>query len=134
MKWRKLSVLFRAGFRMLNSDIWSESICNSTYFELLLNVSVPTMTSNTKPSGEVFADTDEGSYLAINAFNDNDAEKNIWMTQNLTSGYIGYDFKKNVIVKLVLLRNRNSIYNIFPVKTFKIQGSNGDEWEVLSGK
>lgn len=31
MKWRKLPVLFRAGFRMLNSDLWIDSTCNSEY-------------------------------------------------------------------------------------------------------
>ena len=40
---------------MLNSDIWSEKICKSAYFESVLCDKVPTMTSNTQPSGEVSA-------------------------------------------------------------------------------
>lgn len=34
---------------------WCTAICNSTYFESVLNVKVPTMTSNTTPYGEAFA-------------------------------------------------------------------------------
>ena len=40
---------------LLADSTWCEAICNSTYFESVLNVKVPKMTSNTTPSGEVFA-------------------------------------------------------------------------------
>ena len=37
---------------LLADSTWLEAICDSTYFESVLNVKVPTMTSNTTPSGE----------------------------------------------------------------------------------
>ena len=36
---------------LLADSTWCNAICNSTYFESVLNVKVPTMTSNTTPSG-----------------------------------------------------------------------------------
>lgn len=36
---------------LLNNSTWSTAICNSTYFESVLNVKVPTMTSDTTPTG-----------------------------------------------------------------------------------
>ena len=39
---------------LLGDTTWRAAICASTYFESVLNVKVPTMTSNTTPSGEAF--------------------------------------------------------------------------------
>ena len=53
---------------VLNSDLWCSAICDSTYFESVLNVKVPTMTSNTEPSGEVNCTNvypDSRSYFAF---------------------------------------------------------------------
>ena len=36
---------------LLDNSTWRTAICNSTYFESVLNVKVPTMTSDTTPSG-----------------------------------------------------------------------------------
>lgn len=43
--------------KLLANSTWCTAICNSTYFENVLNVKVPTMTSNTAPSGEAFGST-----------------------------------------------------------------------------
>ena len=40
---------------LLADATWCEAICNSEYFESVLNVKVPTMTDNTHPYGEVTA-------------------------------------------------------------------------------
>ena len=37
--------------KLLANSTWRTAICSSTYFESVLNVKVPTMTSNTTPSG-----------------------------------------------------------------------------------
>lgn len=37
---------------LLANSTWLEAICSSTYFESVLNVKVPTMTSDTTPSGK----------------------------------------------------------------------------------
>ena len=43
---------------LLSNATWAEAICNSEYFEKVLNVSVPKMTSNTAPSGVASANTE----------------------------------------------------------------------------
>ena len=40
---------------LLGDATWCSAICNSTYFESVLNVKVPTMTSATTPSGTVIS-------------------------------------------------------------------------------
>lgn len=39
--------------KLLANSTWCNAICNSTYFESVLNAKVPTMTSDTTPSGVV---------------------------------------------------------------------------------
>lgn len=53
---------------------WLESICNSTYFESVLNVKVPTMTSDTTPSGQCYSTPAcSSSYPAYRVFDGNDS-------------------------------------------------------------
>lgn len=59
---------------LLTNVTWMNEICNSQYFEEVLNVKVPIMTSNTTPSGVVSADSVMSSqYPAYYAFDNNDA-------------------------------------------------------------
>ena len=54
---------------LLSNATWAEAIGKSEYFEEVLNVSVPKMTSNTAPSGEVSAESYYGnSYEPWRAF------------------------------------------------------------------
>lgn len=59
---------------LLANSTWSTAICNSTYYESVLNVKVPTMTSATTPSGEV---SGTGGYTSsfplYYAFDNNDS-------------------------------------------------------------
>ena len=94
---------------LLADSTWLNAICNSTYFESVLNVKVPTMTGNTTPSGECFASThDDIAYLAF----DNNSSTN-WGTnvENTTNHFVGYDFGFNVkIYKWVAtVRGTNSV-------------------------
>lgn len=71
---------------LLADTDWLDGICNSEYFESVLNVKVPTMTSNTTPSGECFSS--QGN--AWRAF-DGD-ESTYTQLSNLANSYIGYKF------------------------------------------
>lgn len=73
---------------------WLEGICNSTYFESVLNVKVPTMASNTTPSGECIADPvcANPSYPTFNPFS---GVANAWTFNgdgNAQTGLVGYKF------------------------------------------
>lgn len=73
---------------------WCEAICNSAYFESVLNAKVPTMTSNTTPSGTVSAST----YLIepYKAFDGNDSS--YWVSNGGVPQYIEYDFGHDVLI------------------------------------
>lgn len=85
---------------LLYDSTWLTAICNSTYFESILNIKVPTMTSDTTPSGEAFADSSKTN--AWKSFDGNDA------TQpdggGGTEHYFGYDFETNVKVLKVAIK------------------------------
>lgn len=93
--------------KLLRNSTWSVSLSNSRYFEYVLNTSVPTMTSATTPSGEVFASTDP--WTNSNWF---------WLFNgNLTSGdssasgssttdsWVAYDFVEDIIINKVSFMN-----------------------------
>lgn len=118
---------------LLSDSTWLNAICDSTYFESVLNVKVPTMTSNTTPSGVASAGTEFNGRPAYKAF-DNNASTN-W-TSNITStsitDYIQYKFDEPTII---------SRYTFVPAhdvsgNTFKrllLQGSNtgNNDWELI---
>ena len=100
---------------------WRESICNSAYFESVLNVKVPTMTSDTTPSGEAFLGGPLNTgYHAFRVFDGNNSTE---VTGNGTAGsaYVGYDFGApcKIYKVSILLGNYYARYT-----DFKIQGSN----------
>lgn len=82
--------------KLLDDSTWSTAICNSTYFESVLNVKVPTLSSETgSDGGETIYSSLYSGLHGYNAFDDNDAT---WWDhiKNQNPSYIGYDFKKNV--------------------------------------
>jgi hypothetical protein len=86
--------------KLLANSTWRTAICDSAYFEKVLNVKVPTMTSNTTPSGTAFANyTASGSYAPYYVFDGNASTE--WYA-NSSSGTadnsIGYMFTKNINV------------------------------------
>ena len=103
---------------LLDDATWCDAICNSTYFESVLNVKVPTMTSNTTPSGECISSTIYGSYYAYYAFDGNDNTTSAIYNQADT--YLGYKFTSAVSVKCVevVLQSGED------ARSCKVQGSN----------
>ena len=107
---------------LLNNATWAEAIGNSDYFEEVLNVKVPVMTSATTPSGEVSASSANASYPAWRAFDGSDSS-NGWYpsTDSYTNSYIQYKFTEPIkICKIGYYMKDNSSYS----NTIKIEGSN----------
>lgn len=114
--------------KLLANSTWRTAICNSTYFESVLNVKVPTMTSNTTPSGVCFASSHtDGDLPAWKAFNGTNQtiSADCWGTNNgyTTNEFVGYQFTSAKKIYVAVITNRNATPAYQP-KDFKIQGSN----------
>lgn len=81
-----------------------------------LKVSVPKMTSNTAPWGEVFADEyNDSATVPYKAFDNDDSS---WWTSTIRkqNSYVGYDFKKPVLIKKVCLKQNQNAGNTVRVE------------------
>jgi hypothetical protein len=92
---------------LLADATWCNAICNSTYFERVLNVKVPKMTGTTTPSGEVLFSTEDSTARAWKAFDEITASDNRWTSLALPA-YIGYDFTEPVSIVFVTMVNRSA--------------------------
>lgn len=110
-------------------------------FGRALNVSVPSMTSGTTPSGEViyssYYSSTAGSmypYKIFDGIADDGSFTSAWATPENSSylpAYIGYKFVNPVCIKQVHLTNRNYATRLSP-KNFKVQASNDNiTWDDL---
>lgn len=120
---------------LLADSTWCNAICNSTYFESVLNVKVPTMTSNTTPSGECIASGSFSElYQAYKAFDGVDTGNDKWVSQNNSPWWLGYIFTSDVNIKGVYISNETGTYSDQGVKTLKVQYStdNGLTWADAS--
>ena len=101
---------------LLNDEDWCAAICDSEYFESVLNVKVPTMTSDTKPSGECIGENYYSSnydyYLAFDgsdsSFSAGNASEHYW---------IGYDFITTVAIKKIFFTSLDLL-------SYRVQYSN----------
>lgn len=119
---------------LLNDDTWRDAIVDSSYIESVLNVKVPTMTSNSTPSGQCSA----SSWYTYNnggpiwhAFDGNNDTH--WWTEvgsgSSPSGWIQYEFTSAVKVYGVVLYNDNS----YPVqKIVSCQAANSGSFTTLT--
>ena len=121
---------------LLADSTWLAAICNSTYFESVLPNKVPTMTSNTTPSGTCSADSvynNDTTYAAYKAFDN--SSSTFWHSASHTVPFwVRYDFANNQKVSpcKVKLQNRSDVEQHI-VKTFKIQGSDdGNTWTDIT--
>ena len=108
--------------KLLADSTWSEAIYNSTYFEKVVNAKVPTMTSNTAPSGQCFASHSSSDSAPYRAFDKTSTEWISATTPNEANKSIGYIFTKPVCIKRLYNKNSNDGTHI--IKTFILQGSN----------
>ena len=112
---------------LLADSTWSTAICNSTYFESVLNVKVPTMTSNTTPSGVCFGTNKSSDTDYYHAFNgDTTATSKVKPTVGTTSMTVGYEF-----VNEVKAEKANIVWDIYRHNTsitVKLQEYYNNEW------
>ena len=80
--------------KLLADSTWCTAICNSTYFEKVLNVSVPTLTGNSTKVTK--SDEISSTYAAWKAFGNG-----LWLYGTTDGGWIGYDFDNPILVKKV---------------------------------
>ena len=100
--------------KLLSNSTWCTAICNSTYFESVLDVKVPTMTSNTAPSGTASASSvyqSSNTYLAYKAFDGNTGT--FWLSNNTSGGssWLQYEFTSPIRLAKVELYIAKSTTN-----------------------
>ena len=105
---------------LLGNATWASAIANSDYWDSILQPLVPTMTSNTTPSGTCFG---SGTYNSdyYMAFNNVITMVSGWASQNdANDKYVGYEFTTSAKVRRITLWTPASANNN-EVKTFKVQ-------------
>ena len=110
---------------LLADSTWLSAIGDSTYFESVLNVKIPTMTSNTAPSGvasgdSLYPDMSNDYYYAFNG--------NLGVSWNSANTafphWLQYEFTSAVTIKKVVLRAVNDGGSAGPrLKDFTIRTS-----------
>ncbi len=112
---------------LLADATWCNAICNSEYFESVLNVKVPTMTSATTPEGAVIESGHYTSNYGWQAFDGNTSTRWAAATQNVGE-YCGYVFTTpNAVAKIQYITASNVNY------TAQLKGSNdGVTWTNVS--
>lgn len=106
---------------LLDDATWCTAICNSTYFESVLNAKVPTMTSDTTPSGVASASTvysDE--YAAWKAFNFSESKGWAAHGSYTTDAWVRYEFDNPMVIKRFVATMTGGSY----LNNMKVQGSN----------
>ena len=118
--------------KLLSDSTWSNAICNSTYFESVLNVKVPTMTSDTTPSGEVIKSGQYGAeFASFKAFAN---QSQGWIAESVAGSnkYIGYGFTNNVRVNKLMYKMTNSTQGRTFNTSIKLQGSlDNSSWDDI---
>lgn len=115
--------------KLLADSTWSEAICNSTYFEKVLNVKVP----SNPPSANVLYSSYYAGQPANNVFDNNPSTT--WSSEFLNYNgkeYIGYKFDSKVCIKKLVFTERAITYE--PVITNMIlrgRNSENEEWNDI---
>ena len=108
---------------LLADSTWLIAIANSTYFENVVNIKIPTMTSNTTPSGECFGSSVLSGFYYFRAFDNISSNDNKWVAQTASNQSIGYDFGSAKRIYYAVLTNESGQYSNQGAKSFKIQDS-----------
>ena len=123
--------------KLLANSTWSTAICNSTYFESVLTTKVPTMTSDTTPSGQVIHSSASQYYTSYGAFDGNTSRAfGSADIGNHSGDYVGYKFTSAVLPRKFVgtqigANGDQGSANL----TYKIRGSNdGTNWTDLSNQ
>lgn len=109
---------------LLSNTTWLTAICNSSYFESILNAKVPTMTSDTAPSGQVIYINQNTNYPKWHVFNST-SNGGIATAQDET---VGYRFTNKVNVKKVYHSSTNTNYKGFGTNAVLQYSDDGSSW------
>lgn len=112
--------------KLLDNSTWLNAICNSAYFDKVLNKSVPTLISNTgSDGGEASGDFENPAYYTFV-----DASDKLQGTSAIsTPKYVAYDFKKPVIVRLIKIKSWGT-RTVYKPWNMTLIGDNGAEEEI----
>lgn len=100
---------------LLSDATWASAIANSTYFESVLNVKVPTMTSNTTPEGECFGSNPDGNNVGtFGAYNAFGGSSQYGFETLAVSAHLGYTFTSGVCIKCVKVTNLTNNSGVQP--------------------
>jgi hypothetical protein len=86
------------------------------------DIATPAMTSNSTPSGIVFASSQNGVNFSWNAFSQ-DSNTTFWQSAVANTGTLGYQFPSGKVIKRYILRMISSTTLSFPT-AWTFQGSN----------
>lgn len=114
---------------LLDVSTWLNSICESTYFEKVLNVKIPTMTSNTAPSGTVSASSSYSGRDPYKAFSS--SETSMWVANSTSKGqWLRYSFPTATNIRKVTIKYSSSIST--PIKCILEGSSDGSSWTKIN--
>lgn len=115
---------------LLLDSTWLSAICNSTYFESVLNVKVPTMTSNTVPSGVASASSKYANdWEAFEAFDSSITTGWLPANDSGAGSWLKYEFVNQIKLYKWHISTRAS--GSLTVR-IKLQGSNDNNtWEDI---
>ena len=118
--------------KLISNATWAEELASSTYWQYVFDVSVPTMTSNTTPSGVASASTEASApYAAWKAFDSSEVQNNYWQTTpNAGVGsWIQYEFTEPVEISKIMILPYGNTYS---PKSTKIQAYVDGSWEDIA--
>ena len=111
---------------LLSDATWTTAIANSTYIESVLNTKVPTMTSDTMPSGVCSSSGIMSGKYAYMAFDRN--SNDYWRAPNGSADrYLSYQFTTNVRLCFV-----HYMVGYITTSACWIEGYDGSNWTKIS--
>jgi hypothetical protein len=95
---------------------------------------IPTMTSNTSPSGVASSSSDlGGNYVAWKAFDKTTTEPSTWVS-NTSDKWLAYDFGKEQIISHYSMTSYNSTDRTYDPKNWTLEGWDGSQWIILDSQ
>jgi hypothetical protein len=88
----------------INGTYTVQTIRNTVSPLLVPNIATPAMTSNTTPSGTVFASSITGVNVAWNAFSQDNNFSTVWQSGTANTGILGYQFTSGKIIKRYIIK------------------------------
>lgn len=111
---------------VIDSQIWVDYIAKGGYADKIFAKKIPTMTSDTTPSGTCSAKDTYSGYPAYYAF-DNDETTEVASSTSGTPWWVKYTFAEAITAKVFKIVNRSSAY----ITQYKLQGTNDSTWVDL---